>query len=277
MYVGTKILTVYFASLFVDHAGWTPLHEACNHGSTECVKALLQHCPNLQLASQVQGVSPLHDALLNHHTNIAKMLLRRGGECPTYTYIHSEIRPSQNNAYKHSMHEGSYCEYRSSHKRAENMRAHAHSRAHANVNPSTPTLKKLLNFKKVMSSLVLPGSVSHESLIQSQSNRPFYESLTCIEYHIIPYYFKTCSDSDSFVNDAEFMESNGSASLTGINKEKTFSVSMCDVSINKLMSESSRKSYYSGITCVNKQVLCRNLLNPGLSCGLTVEFYHTHT
>ncbi len=179
--------------------------------------------------------------------------------------------------YKHSMHEGSYCEYRSSHKRAENMRAHAHSRAHANVNPSTPTLKKLLNFKKVMSSLVLPGSVSHESLIQSQSNRPFYESLTCIEYHIIPYYFKTCSDSDSFVNDAEFMESNGSASLTGINKEKTFSVSMCDVSINKLMSESSRKSYYSGITCVNKQVLCRNLLNPGLSCGLTVEFYHTHT
>ncbi|XP_043096723.1 SMC5-SMC6 complex localization factor protein 1 isoform X2 [Puntigrus tetrazona] len=62
-----------------DHAGWTPLHEACNHGSTECVKALLQHCPNLQLGSQVQGVSPLHDALLNRHTNIAKMLLRHGG------------------------------------------------------------------------------------------------------------------------------------------------------------------------------------------------------
>ncbi len=54
MYVGTKIHTVYFASLFVDHAGWTPLHEACNHGSTECVKALLQHCPNLQLGSQVR-------------------------------------------------------------------------------------------------------------------------------------------------------------------------------------------------------------------------------
>lgn len=102
MYVGTKILTVYFASLFVDHAGWTPLHEACNHGSTECVKALLQHCPNLQLGSQVQGVSPLHDALLNQHTDIAKMLLRRGGEYPTYMYIHSEIRPSQNNAYKHT-------------------------------------------------------------------------------------------------------------------------------------------------------------------------------
>ncbi|XP_016093760.1 SMC5-SMC6 complex localization factor protein 1 [Sinocyclocheilus grahami] len=62
-----------------DHAGWTPLHEACNHGSMECVQALLQHCPNLQLGSQVQGVSPLHDALLNQHMHIAKMLLQRGG------------------------------------------------------------------------------------------------------------------------------------------------------------------------------------------------------
>ncbi|XP_059403688.1 SMC5-SMC6 complex localization factor protein 1-like isoform X1 [Carassius carassius] len=62
-----------------DHAGWTPLHEACNHGSTECVQALLKHCPNLQLGSQVQGVSPLHDALLNQHTHIAKMLLQSGG------------------------------------------------------------------------------------------------------------------------------------------------------------------------------------------------------
>lgn len=63
----------------VDHAGWTPLHEACNHGSRECVKALLQHCPGLQLGSQVEGVSPLHDALNNQHTNIAKMLLRHAG------------------------------------------------------------------------------------------------------------------------------------------------------------------------------------------------------
>ncbi|XP_073696094.1 SMC5-SMC6 complex localization factor protein 1-like [Garra rufa] len=61
-----------------DHAGWTPLHEACNHGSTDCVQALLHHCPNLQLASQVEGVSPLHDALQNQHMHIAKMLLRRG-------------------------------------------------------------------------------------------------------------------------------------------------------------------------------------------------------
>lgn len=73
-----------------------------------------------------------------------------------------------------------------------------------------------------MSSLVPPGSVSHESLIQSQSNRPFCGSVTRIEYHIMPYHFKTCSDSDFFENDAEFTESYGSASLTGVNKEKWF-------------------------------------------------------
>ncbi|MFT7813633.1 SMC5-SMC6 complex localization factor protein 1 [Arapaima gigas] len=62
-----------------DHAGWTPLHEACNHGSTECVQALLQHCPTLSMDVQVGGVSPLHDAILNGHTHIAKMLLQYAG------------------------------------------------------------------------------------------------------------------------------------------------------------------------------------------------------
>lgn len=28
-----------------DNAGWTPMHEACNHGHVQCVKALLQFVP----------------------------------------------------------------------------------------------------------------------------------------------------------------------------------------------------------------------------------------
>jgi len=52
------------------------------------------------------------------------------------------------------------------------MRAHAHRHTRINVNPSTATLKQLLNFKIVTSLLVPPGSVPHESLIQSQSNDP---------------------------------------------------------------------------------------------------------
>ncbi|KAJ6669766.1 hypothetical protein lerEdw1_000315 [Lerista edwardsae] len=62
-----------------DYAGWTPLHEACNHGSTVCVREILQHCPEVDLFSQVNGLTPLHDALSNGHVEIAKLLLQHGG------------------------------------------------------------------------------------------------------------------------------------------------------------------------------------------------------
>ncbi|XP_042643539.1 SMC5-SMC6 complex localization factor protein 1 isoform X2 [Tyto alba] len=62
-----------------DYAGWTPLHEACNHGSTVCVREILQRCPEVDLLSQVDGVTPLHDALSNGHVEIGKLLLQRGG------------------------------------------------------------------------------------------------------------------------------------------------------------------------------------------------------
>ncbi|XP_075693307.1 SMC5-SMC6 complex localization factor protein 1 isoform X2 [Rhinoderma darwinii] len=62
-----------------DNAGWTPLHEACNHGSTECVREILQRCPEVDLLSHVDGVTPLHDALQNGHIEIGKMLLQHGG------------------------------------------------------------------------------------------------------------------------------------------------------------------------------------------------------
>uniref|UniRef100_A0A8D0GUV7 SMC5-SMC6 complex localization factor 1 n=1 Tax=Sphenodon punctatus TaxID=8508 RepID=A0A8D0GUV7_SPHPU len=62
-----------------DYAGWTPLHEACNHGSTVCVREILQRCPEVDLLSQVDGVTPLHDALSNGHLEIAELLLQHGG------------------------------------------------------------------------------------------------------------------------------------------------------------------------------------------------------
>ncbi|XP_061674250.1 SMC5-SMC6 complex localization factor protein 1 isoform X2 [Syngnathoides biaculeatus] len=62
-----------------DYVGWTPLHEACNYGSTACVEALLRHQPAPLINYVVDGISPLHDALLNGHMDIAKILLEAAG------------------------------------------------------------------------------------------------------------------------------------------------------------------------------------------------------
>lgn len=56
------------------------MHEACNHGSTECVREILQRCPEVDLLSHVDGVTPLHDALQNRHIDIGKILLQHGGK-----------------------------------------------------------------------------------------------------------------------------------------------------------------------------------------------------
>lgn len=65
----------------LDNAGWTPLHEACNYGNTVCVQEILQRCPEVDLLTHVDGVTPLHDALSNGHVEIGKLLLQHGGEC----------------------------------------------------------------------------------------------------------------------------------------------------------------------------------------------------
>ncbi|XP_007940744.1 SMC5-SMC6 complex localization factor protein 1 [Orycteropus afer afer] len=62
-----------------DNAGWTPLHEACNYGNTVCVQEILQRCPEVDLLTEVDGVTPLHDALSNGHVEIGKLLLQHGG------------------------------------------------------------------------------------------------------------------------------------------------------------------------------------------------------
>ncbi|EMP41169.1 Ankyrin repeat domain-containing protein 32 [Chelonia mydas] len=69
----------FYKTNIKDYAGWTPLHEACNHGSTVCVREILQRCPEVDLLSQVDGVTPLHDALSNGHVEIGKLLLQHGG------------------------------------------------------------------------------------------------------------------------------------------------------------------------------------------------------
>ncbi|XP_078491942.1 uncharacterized protein LOC100183382 [Ciona intestinalis] len=100
-----------------DNAGWTPISEACNRGHVGCVQELLKlplssmstsskmtssehtspgatssaqtptiekrrETPRLEidlLSCPDEGTTPLHDALMNGHTEVAEILLRKGG------------------------------------------------------------------------------------------------------------------------------------------------------------------------------------------------------
>ncbi|XP_060080452.1 SMC5-SMC6 complex localization factor protein 1-like [Ylistrum balloti] len=79
-----------------DNAGWTPLHEACNHGHIQCVKELLNFVPSKTvgsffssgenlcrkadlLLSNTEGVTPLHDAVMNERLDVCCLLLQHGG------------------------------------------------------------------------------------------------------------------------------------------------------------------------------------------------------
>ena len=57
-------------------AGWSPLHEACNHGFTEMVKLLIKHGADVNAAANADAETPLHDAVMNGHLNCAKLLLQ---------------------------------------------------------------------------------------------------------------------------------------------------------------------------------------------------------
>lgn len=63
-----------------DHCGWSPLHEACNHGHTEVVSVLLDSNANIDDpgGSGCNGLTPLIDAASNGHVDIVQLLVERG-------------------------------------------------------------------------------------------------------------------------------------------------------------------------------------------------------
>lgn len=68
-----------------DHFGWTPLHEAANHGDVPTIKALLKH-PSTEVNTvgghevKKLGMTPLHDAAGNGNTEVVQLMIRMGGD-----------------------------------------------------------------------------------------------------------------------------------------------------------------------------------------------------
>lgn len=63
----------------VDFAGWTPLHEACNHGWREVASKLLQAGAMVN-ARGLDDETPLHDAASNGHKSVVRLLLEHGAD-----------------------------------------------------------------------------------------------------------------------------------------------------------------------------------------------------
>lgn len=55
-------------------------HEACNHGFVEIAKLLLDNGALVNVPSQKDNITPLHDALINDQMQIAILLASRGAD-----------------------------------------------------------------------------------------------------------------------------------------------------------------------------------------------------
>jgi ankyrin repeat protein len=59
--------------------GWTPLHEAANHGHYHMAQLLVKHGANV-MATGFDDVTPLHDAAMFGNQKLVKMLVEKGAD-----------------------------------------------------------------------------------------------------------------------------------------------------------------------------------------------------
>lgn len=65
--------------VFAKITGWTPLHEACNHGHYGVALLLVKAGANVN-SRGLDDDTPLHDAAINGNLKLVKMLVERGAD-----------------------------------------------------------------------------------------------------------------------------------------------------------------------------------------------------
>lgn len=69
-----------------DYAGFSALHETCISESVETARCLLEHGADVNVASRLDGVRPLHDAIERDHFGLVRLFLSWGADPTLSTY-----------------------------------------------------------------------------------------------------------------------------------------------------------------------------------------------
>lgn len=71
-----------------DHCGWSPLHEAANHGYVDIAELLLRYGANVNDSGGIscKGVTPLHDAACCGHFSLMQLLIQHGANVALKTH-----------------------------------------------------------------------------------------------------------------------------------------------------------------------------------------------
>lgn len=79
MQVGVQLNGIRIIFDQIPLPGWTPLHEACNHGHFNVASILIKSGANVN-AKGYEDVTPLHDAALVGQLKMVKLLLSHGAD-----------------------------------------------------------------------------------------------------------------------------------------------------------------------------------------------------